>query len=108
MREKQAMASRIQSFLRQQHVQAALSRASSLARQWKVQETISKVPQLLQQWQVQEKIERFYQSSILPRLSKVSRDSNEEISRHLDGLIAQGLELKTTSDDREEGWKSMS
>jgi hypothetical protein len=99
------MANRIQSFLRQQHVQAALNRASSLARQWKVQETISKVPQLLQQWQVQEKIERFYQSSILPQLRKVSTDSNEEISRHLDGLIAQGLELKTTSDDREEDWK---
>jgi CRISPR/Cas system endoribonuclease Cas6 (RAMP superfamily) len=67
MRENQAMVNRIQSFLRQQHVQAALNRASSLARQWKVQETISKVPQLLQQWQVQEKIERFYQSSILPQ-----------------------------------------
>jgi hypothetical protein len=86
-------------------VQAALSRASSLARQWKVQETISKVPQLLQQWQVQEKIDRFYQSSILPHLRKVSIDTNETINRRLDDLIAHGLELKTTSTDKEEDWK---
>src|SRR5829696_9002820 len=96
MRENQAMANRIRSFLRQQHVQAALNRASSLARQWKVHETISNVPRLLQQWQVQEKIDRFYQSSILPHLRNVSIGTNETTSRRLDDLIAQGLELKTT------------
>jgi hypothetical protein len=105
MRENQAMVNRIQSFLRQQHVQAALNRASSLAQQWKVQEAISKVPQLLQQWQVQEKIDRFYQTSILPHLRKVSIDTNETINRRLDDLIAHGLDLKTTSTDKEEDWK---
>ena len=99
------MKDRVQSFLQREQVQAALSRASTLARQWKVQETLSKLPPLLQRWQVQERIDRFYQGSIAPYLRQVHGGKNEEISRGPDGIIAQGLELKTASADEEEQWK---
>jgi hypothetical protein len=41
----------------------------------------------------------------LPYLRKASIDANETIYRRLDDLIAHGLELKTTSSDKEEDWK---
>jgi hypothetical protein len=99
------MKDRVQSFLQREQVQAALSRASFLARQWKVQETLSKLPPLLQRWQVQERLGRFYQGSIAPYLRQVHSSKTEEISRGIDGIIAQGLELKTASADEEEQWK---
>jgi hypothetical protein len=99
------MKDRVQSFLQQEQVQAALSRASSLARQWKVQERLSQIPPLLQRWQVQERIDHFYQSSIAPYLRQVHSGKSEEISRDLDGIIAQGLKLQTSSTDEEEQWK---
>jgi hypothetical protein len=38
-------------------------------------------------------------------MQQVHRGKNEEISRSLDGIIAQGLELKAASTEQEEEWK---
>jgi hypothetical protein len=48
---------------------------------------------------------RFYRGSISPYIQQVHRSKNEEISRSLDGIIAQGLELKAASTEQEEEWK---
>jgi hypothetical protein len=97
---------RMQSFLQQEQVKAALRRASSLAQRWDVQGVGNRVHRLLEQWQVQERIDRFYQHSVLPHIKRATGNNDEKIDAGLDSLIAQGLELKTASDNQtEEQWK---